>query len=536
MKFDLCGMGPRRWFVRITTRVGLFLGSVLLALLAPSASHAQNIIKTIAGGGNPVPGNAAATASLGAPWSVVADNSGNIYVSSADGEYVFKINTTSGSQTTILAGTGYGGYGISGASAPATSAAMTSPLGLALDSLYQNLYIADGIGGHHIFKVNLTTGVMTNFAGSASAANPATGFGGFGGDGGPATQALLNVPAAVALYNGTVYIADSGNNRIRAVAPNGTISTFAGNGTACSAPPACGDNGPPTQAMLNNPTGIGVDGAGDVFISDTLDQEIREVSATTGLITTVAGNGTACNPPGSACGDGNAATLGSLYRPAGIFVDNIGDIYIADNYDAKVREVSSDGGTIFTIAGDGVFGYGGDGPAVSVSLSGPTGVSVDPYTGNVLFAESGSNRVRVLSEGRVTTIAGGGTSGDGGTALNAVIGVPYQLALDAANDEFIVDNATSRIREVVAGTQTITTVAGNGTAGYSGDDGPANPGSLGLPPRSCRRSHQRQSLHRRHHDRCHSHGSKRNHQHLCGPSLLTVSPFDGAMRRQRNGR
>ena len=363
MKIDPPSLGPWSRFVSNESTLR-FLARMAVALLLASAAFAQNVISTIAGGGNPVPGNAAATASLETPWSVVADNSGNIYVSSANGEYVFKINTTSGNQTTILAGTGYSGYGISGASAPATSAALTSPLGLALDGSYQNLYIADGIAGHHVFKVNLTSGVMTNFAGSASAANPSSGFGGFAGDGGPATQALLNVPAAVAVYtDGTVYIADSGNNRIRAVAPNGTISTFAGNGTACPAPPACGDNGPPTQAMLNNPTGVAVDIAGNVFISDTLDQEIREVGATSGLITTVAGNGVACNPAGSACGDGNAATLAGLYKPAGIFLDDIDDIYIADNYDAKVREVISDGGTIFTIAGDGVYGYGGD-PAI----------------------------------------------------------------------------------------------------------------------------------------------------------------------------
>ncbi|HTZ95064.1 MAG TPA: choice-of-anchor D domain-containing protein [Terriglobales bacterium] len=488
MTFDLCSEGPWKKPVKIAALAGFF-GCFFLILIAAIASPAQNVINTVAGGGNPAPGNVATTASLAAPWSAVADNSGNIYVSSADGEYVFQISTTNGNQTTILAGAGYSGYGISGNTAPATTAALTSPLGLVLDGL-GNLYIADGINGNHVFKMSLTAPfLMTNFAGSASASNPSSGFGGYSGDGGPATQAQLNVPAAVAIGpDGTVYIADSGNNVIRAVATNGTISTFAGNGTACTTPPACGDNGPATSAMLNDPQSVAVDAAGDVFIADTLDQEIREVSATTKQITTVAGNGTPCNPPGSACGDGNAATLASLYRPAGIFVDGIGDIYIADNYDAKVREVISDGGTIFTVAGDGQLGFDGDGPATSVSLAGPTGVSIDPFTGNVLIVDSGNNRVRVITEGQLTTIAGGGGTvgsnapgGDGGTALNAVIGVPYQVALDAANDEFIVDNATCRIREVNASTQVITTVAGSGTLGYSGDGGPATLATLNFP-------------------------------------------------------
>jgi trimeric autotransporter adhesin len=483
---DLCVGDPQQRCASVRVRVyfALLVGLFVLGFVLPQ-SLAQNVINTIAGGGNPVPGNAAASASLENPYSVVEDSTGNLYVSSIDGAYVYMINPTR-TQVTVLAGTGYSGYGINGASAMGTATTLTSAAGLALGS--GNLYIADGIGGHHVFKLNLATGVMTNFAGSASASNPSSGFGGFGGDGGPATQALLNVPLGVAVSGTTVYIADTGNNRIRMVNSSGTISTFAGIGTPCSAPPACGDNGPPLSASLTSPAAVAVDSFGNVYISDTGDQEIREVNITTGLITTIAGDGTACSPPGSNCGDGDAATLANLNAPQELAFDSSGDLYIADSDDAKVRRVIFDAGTIQTVAGDGQGGFDGDGPATSVSLTFPEGVFVDPVSGNVFIADTGSNRVRVVTEANLTTIAGGGstpgttaTGGDGGKALNAVFGVPYQVALDSANDEYIVDSATSRIREIAAGTQVITTVAGSGTAGYSGDGASAVAATLNIP-------------------------------------------------------
>jgi len=222
MKLDLCARSARgassSW--RSIVRTGLFLAGILVMLLVPLASPAQNTINTIVGGGSPLGNGSALTASLGAPGAVVEDAAGNIYVSGLDGGYVLKVNPQF--QVSVLAGTGYSGYGINGGSAPASSAALTTPAGLALDGSGNNLFIAAAFS-QHVFEVNLASGTLTNFAGSSSPANPS---GGFGGDGGPATQAMLNAPMGVAVFGNTVYIADSANNRIRMVAANGTISTL----------------------------------------------------------------------------------------------------------------------------------------------------------------------------------------------------------------------------------------------------------------------------------------------------------------------
>src|SRR5579864_7421721 len=256
---------------------------MLLILLLPLSSRAQDVISTIVGGGTALGTGTALTASLGTPTAVVTDATGNLYVSSLNGEYVFKIDTLN--SITVLAGTGFAGF--SGVGGLATSATLTAPAGIALDS-NGNLLVADVLN-QHVYEVDLTTGILSNIAGSASATNP---LGGFGGDGGSATQALLNAPQSVAVFGSTIYIADSLNNRIRSVV-NGTINTIAGNGTACSPPTGtCGDGGPATLASLNTPSGVAVDALGNIFIADTLDNRIREISATTGTITTVAGTGT----------------------------------------------------------------------------------------------------------------------------------------------------------------------------------------------------------------------------------------------------
>jgi sugar lactone lactonase YvrE len=448
------------------------LSCMLMILLLPLSGRTQDIISTIVGGGTGLGTGTALTASLGTPRAVVADASGNLYVSSLNGEYVFKIDTLN--NVTVLAGTGFAGF--SGVGGPATSATLTAPTGLALDSS-GNLLVADALN-QHVYEVNLTTDILTNIAGSASPANP---LGGFGGDGGPATQGLLNTPRSVAVSGTTIYIADSSNNRIRAVV-NGTINTIAGNGTACSPSTApCGDGGPPTAANLNSPSGVAVDALGNIFIADTLDNRIREISAATGTITTVAGTGTPCASPPSGCGDGGAATLANLTFPTAVIAAAFGDLYIADQGDQRIRFILGDTQSISTVAGDGIFGFSGDGGvATAAELSIPTGIFLDA-SGDIFIADTGNNRIREVTPANqtITTIVGGGSGGDGGAPLNANFAYAYDLALDAANNQFIIDFASSRIREVSSGT--VTTVAGSGTAGYSGDGGNATGATLDYP-------------------------------------------------------
>lgn len=258
----------------------------LLSLLSPVPGRAQNIINTVAGGGKV--GGPALAADIAGPSGVVKDSKGNSYITGA-GLYVFKVNPAS--DLSVYAGTGFGG--IQGVGGPATSATLQGPAALALDSR-DNLFIADSLS-NHIWTVDASTGILTNVAGNATADNP---LGGFGGDGGKATRAQLNTPQGVAVAaNGTVYIADQANNRIRRV-KNGIITTFAGDGTVCADPTTpCGDGGKATNAHLNTPLGVAVDGSGNVFIADAGDQRIRRVDHTSNIITTVAGNGAGCVDP-----------------------------------------------------------------------------------------------------------------------------------------------------------------------------------------------------------------------------------------------
>ncbi len=442
-------MNTNRWFL-------------LCSLFLVTVASGQNTISTIVGGGSPLGKGTSLTAMLGIPSSIVEDASGNIYVSGSGQGYVFKI---SGGNISILAGTGYSG--IPGSGIPATTAAMDAPTGLALDTAGANLFISE-IYSNHVFEVNLASGTLINFAGNTTASNP---VGGYSGDGGPATQAALNTPQAIAFATagpnaGTLYIADLGNNVIRAVAPGGTITTFAGNGAPCAAPPtSCGDNGPATRANLTNPSGVTVDASGNVFVADTGDNEIREID-TTGTITLTAGVGSACNTIPE-CGDGGPAVSASLNHPYGVFASGT-DIYIADEFNQVVREVIN--GNIFSSAGTYFQGFSGDGGTPgSAELSNPTGVFVDPVTGDIFIADQGNNRIReVVLTGPVPvidTMIGGGVGGDAGPPLQANFSSPFDVALDSSNNLYIVDNGTSRIREVSGGV--VSTIAGSGTAGLT---------------------------------------------------------------------
>jgi sugar lactone lactonase YvrE len=232
--------------------------------------------------------------------------------------------------------------------------------------------------------------------------------------------------------------------------------------------------------MLNYPTGVAVDAAGNLFIADEANNRVRKVNPG-GVISTVAGNGTQ-----GYSGDGGPATSAELYYPYGVAVDTAGNLFIADEGNNRIRMVTP-GGVISTVAGNGIFGFSGHngdgGPATSAMLAAPEDVAVDT-AGNLFIADTWSNSVRKVTPGGViSTVAGNGTggySGDGGPATSAILAAPEDVAVDTAGNLFIADDGNQRIRMVTPG-GVISTVAGNGTGGYSGDGGPATSAELYYP-------------------------------------------------------
>ena len=298
----------------------------------------------------------------------------------------------------------------------------------------------------------------------------------FSGDGGPALQSALNVPVDVAVDRaGNIYIADQFNHRIRRVTPNGTISTIAGNGSAGYS----GDGGPAISAQLNTPTGVFVDEGGTMFIADVGNQRIRRVDVAGG-ISTVAGNGAK-----GFDGDGIIPMTASLYNPVRVAVDKSGNIIIADQSNHRIRRIKP-GGFITTIAGNGAGspasgGFSGDGgPATAASLNNPTAIAVSDG-GVVYFSDQFNHRIRrVALDGTITTVAGNGNagfSGDGGPAVGASLNYPGGLALDVAGNLYFNDDLNFRARRVAVD-GTISTVAGNGVSSFSGDGGPATAAAL----------------------------------------------------------
>ena len=330
---------------------------------------------------------------------------------------------------TTFAGTGEPGYG--GDGGPASQGQLYSPEGVAVDGI-GNVYITN-YHGHRVHKVDVT-GTITTFAG--------TGERGYGGDGGPASEAQLERPSGVAVDGiGNVYIADTGNRRVRKVEADGTITTFAGTGERGYG----GDGGPASEAQLDSPIGVAVDALGNAYITDPYSQRVRRVDAD-GTITTFAGTGER-----GYGGDGGPASQAQLVFPAGVGVDAIGNVYIADEGDARVRRVDATA-TITTFAGTGERGYGGDGgPASQAQFISPYGVAVDAV-GNVYIADPSSQRVRrVEADGTITTFAGTGESGyggDGGPASQAHLREPEGVVADAAGNVYIADSSNHRVRRV----------------------------------------------------------------------------------------
>ncbi|WP_263352842.1 FG-GAP-like repeat-containing protein [Acidicapsa acidisoli] len=530
-------------------------------------SSSSSFIYTVAGSGifgYSGDGGPATAADLNDPVGTALDTAGNLYIADADNNVIRKVSAGTGVISTV-AGTGVAGY--SGDSGAATSAALSSPSNVALDSA-GNLYIADS-GNNVIRKVMATTGVITTVAGNGTS--------GYSGDNGAAASAELNYPTGIALDgSGNLYIADSYNNRIREVtAKTGTITTVAGNGQFGST----GDGGPATSATFEFPKGVATDSAGNLYIAGYYDNVIRKVNASNGVISTVAGNGFgAGRDEGGYTGDGGPATNAELYWPESVAVDGVGNLYIADSYNQVIRKVTASSGIITTIVGNGYScrSLGGDGgPATDAALCYPMGVSLDS-AGNLYIADSSVSQIRkatvssipptastaspvfsvaagtyatpqtltitdstpgaaiyVTTDGTspttfgaeyngpisvsgtvtvqalalapgnlsstpvkakytitsppaavISTVTGNGvfgSSGVGGPATSAQIGLPQGLAFDGAGNLYIADAGNSVVWMVSAKTGVLSIAAGNGTFGYSGDGGPATNAQFDSP-------------------------------------------------------
>ena len=508
--------------------------------IADGASHrirkiasSSGIISTIAGNGTGAfggDGGPATSAQMFSPRDVVVDRDGNLLILDAGNGAVRKVNLNSGIITTI-AGRGQS----SEDNIPATNASFTflrslaadaigniysadevsirqitangliktvvrSPAsGIAVDSSGRTLYYSDGFAS--IRKKDLVTGADSLFAGS--------GIPGFGGDNELATSASLSSPTRMAVdLSGNLYISDAGNKLIRrvdtrtniittflssiavpvglafdaknnlyvvdqssnsvsTVSASGVLRRVAGTGERAF----LGDGNVGTAAALNYPTSIARHVSGDLYIADTLHHRIRKWSNSTGIVSTIAGTGI----PGFS-GDGAPATAAQLDFPQGLALDSgRNELYVADTHNIVVRKVNLISGVITTVAGNHTAGDSGDnGAAISANFRSPSRVTLDASGITLYVLDEGSNRVRRVTSGVITAFAGGGTSSnDHVPATTAALGKPVSLAVDVQGNVYIADNTTGRVRLVDVQTGDISTVAGSGTPGFSGDGGPA---------------------------------------------------------------
>lgn len=422
----------------------------------------NGIITIVAGNGGQYysgDGGLATNATLYNPTAVALDRSGNLFIADYFNNRIRKV-ARNGIITTVA---GNGTNGFSGDGGPATNASLAAPTGLAVDA-NGNLFIADPYNGR-IRKVD-TKGTITTIAG--------TGIFGFSGDGGLATNADLRYPYGVAVdANGNLFIADLHNHRIRKVTSNGIITTVAGLGESAFS----GDGGPAIKATLSTPYGVTVDVGGNLFIADYGNSRIRKVDAD-GMITTIAGDGTH-----GFSGDGGLATRAALNKPYGVVLDAGGNLFIADEFNHRIRKVTTNG-IISTVAGNGTINYSGDnGLAISANIGSPYGLTVDK-SGNLFMADADNHRIRkIATNGIITTVAGNGISGysgDGGLATKAQLYGPTDVTIDASGNLYIADASNNRIRKVTTD-GIITTIAGSGVAGFNGDGGPATQASLAGP-------------------------------------------------------
>jgi hypothetical protein len=556
--------------VAVATASGYWLSLPASAQYIIDSSSAS-FIYTIAGDGffgYSGDGGPATAADVNAPAATVLDSAGNLYIADSNNHVIRKVAAGTGIITTVA---GNGTWGYSGDNGPATSAQLDFPMGVALDSA-GNLYIADTYNSV-IRVVSATTGVITTFAGS--------GVGNCGGDNGPASSAGLLVPTVIAFDGaGNLYVANPDCSRVRKIAAStGTITTVAGNGqygysgdngpatsamlgtprgvaldsagnlyiadqsfdlvrkvnaltgvitTVAGTPPATnygppnsgysGDGGPATSARLTWPYAVAVDGAGNFYIADYNNQVIRKVTASTGIISTVVGDGSG-TPCSSFGGDGGPATSAGLCNPEGVSVDSAGNLYIADGGESRIREATVSGPPPATAAAAPVFSvpegtYVGTqtvtltdstpGAAIYVTMNGATPSTLSPmYNGPINVTGAVTIQAVAVAPGYlasapvtaaytittpptavISTVAGNGTFGStgiGGPATSAEIGYPEFVTLDGAGNLYFSDPQNEVVWMVAAQTRAISIVAGNGTPGYSGDNGPATSAQLQYP-------------------------------------------------------
>jgi sugar lactone lactonase YvrE len=350
----------------------------------------------------------ALTVPLILPSAVVFDASGNLYFAETGNHVIRKVDTTG--HITTIAGTGTQGF--SGDAGPATAATLDSPQGLALDSA-NNLYLAD-THNHRIRRIDVATSIITTIAGAGSP--------GFSGDNTLATAAQLNLPTALAIDSANnLYLADTGNHRIRKISDAGIITTIAGTGTQGFS----GDAGPASAAAIDSPTGLALDSANNLYLADTHNHRIRRIDAATGIITTIAGTGT----PGFS-GDTTAATAATLALPHGLTIDAAGNLYLADTQNHRIRRIDAVTGIITTAAGDGTQAFSGDGgPATTASLNSPRNTAISPST-LLTLADTGNQRIRQLTAApapptTIQTIAGLGLTTPGALTLAAPAVIAY---------------------------------------------------------------------------------------------------------------
>ncbi|HVX52087.1 MAG TPA: hypothetical protein VHB48_18150, partial [Chitinophagaceae bacterium] len=505
--------------------------TLLLSLFLLIACSAQSQLITFAGRYNYLGDNGAATkAGLFSPYAVAVDANGNVYIATTKDNLVRKVNALTQVIATI-AGTGVSGYSGDGGPAAAAQLSFYNSLPDIATDKKNNVYISD-YGNNCIRKIDAQTNKISTIAG--------TGVAGYSGDGGAAKAAKLNGPAGIAVDTaGNIYFADNNNNVIRKIdASTLKISTIAGNGdfgysgdggaatAAAMLYPECvavdkkgnvyisdvynnvirmvdaatqkistvagngshgygGDGGLATSAVLGYTAGVCVDTAGNIYIADQSNNRIRKVAAGTKKISTIAGTGIQ-----GFSGDGGAAVSAQIKKPVYVQVDTKGNVYIADMGNNRIRKIAAADNTINTIAGDGTDGFTGAPDALQAQLQ-PQSVALDA-SGNLYIADGYYYDVRTVNVANSSYVFAGspnpdykyaskGYAGNGGLASSALYNAPLGIAVDASNNVYIADVFNNVVRKIAYNTKIVTNVAGNGTAGYAGDNAAATSASLNNP-------------------------------------------------------
>jgi uncharacterized protein (TIGR03437 family) len=408
-------------------------------------------VSTLSGLGTAVADGSATASAVGTTIGLALDSAGNLWIADGDNNRVREIV---GLNIKTIAGTATAGF--TGDGGAASSAELNYPTGIVFDSK-GNLYIADQLNDRIRLVSSLTT--ISTFAGANH----------YAGDNGPALSALLHLPLhSITDAAGNLYISDSANNRVRKVTTAGTITTIAGTG-ACA---YTGDNALATAATLCVPEQLALDSANRLYIADSANSVIRRIE-TNGNITTFAGTGAFADS-----GDTGLATAAGFLLPVGIAFDSSGNLYVSDEYANRVRVISADG-KINQFAGTGVEGFAGDGGlAVSARLDTPGQLATNGT--DVYIADQYNYRVRKVSSKIIVTVAGASTCCTTGAANNTFIGVPSGVAVDSAGDVYISEVQYDQVAKVTPDNK-IAVIAGTGSEGLSGDGGLAAVAGISSP-------------------------------------------------------